>query len=117
MTTHHHGSCHCGRIAFTVEGEIDGAVACNCSICQRKGSLLWFVPRSALQLQTPEEHASSYTFNRHAIQHRFCPVCGMHPYGEGRDPAGHDMAAINLRCLENIDLDAVPVHHYDGRAL
>lgn len=117
MATTHRGSCHCGRIAFAVEGEIDGAVACNCSICQRKGSLLWFVPRDALQLSTPEENASSYTFNKHAIRHRFCPVCGMHPYGEGRDPAGNAMAAINLRCLEGVDLDAIPVHHYDGRAL
>ncbi len=117
MTGNHRGGCHCGRIAFEVEGEIDGAVACNCSICQRKGSLLWFVPRGALHLLTPEENASSYTFNRHAIRHRFCPVCGMHPYGEGDDPQGHAMAAINLRCLEDIDLDTIPVHHYDGRAL
>ncbi len=117
MTKTHRGSCHCGRIAFTVDGEIDGAVACNCSICQRKGSLLWFVPRDALHLSTPDENAASYTFNTHAIRHRFCPVCGMHPYGEGRDPAGNAMAAINLRCLEGVDLDAIPVHHYDGRAL
>ena len=34
------GSCHCGNIAFEVEGEIKGALACNCSLCQRKGSLL-----------------------------------------------------------------------------
>lgn len=34
------GSCHCGRISFEVEGEINGAMACNCSICQRKGSLM-----------------------------------------------------------------------------
>ncbi|HXE36967.1 MAG TPA: GFA family protein, partial [Azonexus sp.] len=29
------GSCHCGRVAYEVEGEIKGAVACNCSICSR----------------------------------------------------------------------------------
>jgi hypothetical protein len=27
------GSCHCGRIAFEVEGELTGVMACNCSIC------------------------------------------------------------------------------------
>ncbi len=31
-------SYHCGRIAFEVEGEFDGAMACN-SICQHEGSL------------------------------------------------------------------------------
>jgi len=110
------GSCHCGKLAFEVEGEIQGALACNCSICQRKGSLLWFVPRAALHLLSPEAAASSYTFNKHIIQHRFCPTCGIHPYGEGVDPKGNAMAAINIRCLENIDLAAIPVQHYDGRA-
>jgi hypothetical protein len=110
------GSCHCGGVAFEVEGEIEGALACNCSICQRKGSLLWFVPREKLHLLTPEDAASSYTFNKHAIRHRFCPVCGMHPYGEGTDPKGNAIAAINIRCIEDIDLSAIPVQHYDGRS-
>ncbi len=112
----HQGSCHCGRIRFEVEGEIDSALACNCSICQRKGSLLWFVPRSALRLLTPEEDASTYLFNKHVIKHRFCPTCGMHPYGEAPAPSGVDTAAINIRCIEGIDLQAVPVTHYDGRS-
>lgn len=111
------GSCHCGRIAFEVEGELKGALACNCSICQRKGSLLWFVPREQLQLLIPEENASTYTFNKHAIQHRFCPVCGIHPYGEGTDPKGQRMAAINVRCLEGVELGSVPVQHFDGRSV
>jgi hypothetical protein len=55
------GNCHCGRVAFEVEGEIKGAIACNCSICQRKGSLLWAVPRHKLHLLTPEDAASTYT--------------------------------------------------------
>jgi len=111
------GSCHCGHVGFEVEGTLDGAMACNCSICQRKGSLLWFVPHARLRLLTPEGNASTYTFNKHVIKHRFCPRCGMHPYGEGVDPKGHAVAAINVRCLENIELEQVPVTHFDGRSL
>ena len=111
------GSCPCGRIAFDVEGTIDSALACNCSICSRKGSLLWFVPRDRLKLQTAEDAASTYEFNKHVIKHRFCPTCGIHPYGEGADPKGNAMAAINLRCIENLDLASIPVHHFDGRSL
>ena len=111
------GSCHCGRVTFEVEGEIKGAIACNCSICQRRGSLLWFVPRDKLHLTTPEEAAGTYTFNKHAIKHRFCPVCGIHPYGEGTDRKGQATAAINILCLEGIDLSAIPVQNYDGRSL
>ncbi len=111
------GSCHCGNIAFQIEGTLAGATSCNCSICQRKGTLMWFAPRQQLQLLTPDENASTYTFNKHAIKHRFCPKCGMHPYGEGVDPKGNVMAAINIRCLEGIELEKIPVTNFDGRAL
>jgi hypothetical protein len=111
------GSCHCGRVAFEVEGTIDSGMACNCSICSRKGSLLWFVPRTNLTLKTPEDDASTYLFNKHVIRHRFCPVCGIHPYGEGTDPKGNAMAAVNLRCVEGIDLAAISVQHFDGKSM
>lgn len=111
------GSCHCGKVSFDVQGEIQGALSCNCSMCQRKGALLWFVPRDALTLRTPESALSTYTFNKHVIKHHFCATCGIHPFGEGTDPQGQAMAAVNLRCLEGIDLDKVPVQHYDGRSV
>jgi hypothetical protein len=110
------GSCHCGNIAFEVEGEIKAALACNCSLCQRKGSLLWFMPLAALKLLTPVSALSTYTFNKHIIKHHFCKTCGIHPYGEGVAADGNAMAAINIRCLEDIDLQSIPVQHYDGRA-
>jgi hypothetical protein len=111
------GSCHCGRITFEADGDIGSALACNCSMCQRRGSLLWFVPRDALRLLTPDADAATYTFNKHAIQHRFCPACGIHAFGEGSDPQGNRVAAINLRCVDGIDLKAIPVHEFDGRAI
>jgi hypothetical protein len=109
------GSCHCGKVAYEVEGTIDTALACNCSMCERKGSLLWFVPRAQFRLRTPEDAAATYTFNKHVIKHRFCPTCGIHPYAEGVDAKGNPMAAINLRCIDGIDLAALPVHAFNGR--
>src|SRR5262245_26395214 len=111
------GSCHCGKIEVEVEGELNGAMACNCSICSRKGSLLWFVPRDQLRLLTSPDDLREYTFNKHVIHHRFCDTCGIHPFAEGTDPTGKRTAAINIRCLENIDLEAVPVQHLNGRAM
>ena len=112
----HKGSCHCGAVAFEVEGEPASALSCNCSMCSRKGSLLWFVPREKLRVLAGEDHLATYRFNKHVIAHRFCPTCGIHPFGEGTDPKGNRMAAINIRCLEDIDLAAIPVTHYDGRS-
>ncbi|OZG72814.1 aldehyde-activating protein [Hahella sp. CCB-MM4] len=111
------GSCHCGKISFEVEGELAGAMSCNCSICSRKGALMWFVPRAALTVTAADEDMGTYTFNKHVIKHRFCKHCGIHPYGEGVDPKGNEMAAINIRCLGDIDLASIPVQEFDGRSV
>jgi len=111
------GSCHCGKVAFEAEGEIGKVLACNCSICRRKGSLLWFVPKPQFHLLTPESNASTYLFNKHHIRHRFCAVCGIHPYAEASDKDGNPMAAVNVRCLEGVDPESFEVQHFDGAAL
>jgi hypothetical protein len=111
------GSCHCGNIRFQAEGEIKGVMACNCSICQRKGSPMWFAPASSFKMLTSRDAIRTYTFNKHVIQHHFCPNCGMHPFGEeGTDPKGNSIVAVNVRCLEGIDLESIPVQHFDGRS-
>lgn len=111
------GSCHCGRVAFEVEAEAKELMECNCSMCARRGSLLLFAPRERLKLRTPEANASTYMFNKHVIKHRFCPNCGIHLYGEGKDPSGKAITAINARCLEGFDFKALPVRQFDGRSL
>ena len=111
------GSCHCGNIKFEADGEIDGALACNCSICSRKGTLLWFVPSAKFTLLTPSENITTYTFNKHVIKHQFCGVCGVQPFGEAKDPRGNDMFAVNIRCLEGVDPLLFPVQYYDGKSL
>lgn len=113
----HKGSCHCGQIAFEVEGKLEQVADCNCSMCSRKGSLMWFVPRDKFRLLTPEDKISTYLFNRRVIKHRFCPTCGIHPFGEAADPSGNPMVAVNVRCLEGVDLSSLPVKHFDGRSL
>jgi hypothetical protein len=111
------GSCHCGQIAYEVDGELTEIADCNCSICSRMGSLLWFVPREQLRLLTPEENLAAYTFGTGTIKHYFCPKCGIHPFGEGAAPSGGLMAAVNVRCLDRVEFSSLPVKHYDGRSL
>lgn len=111
------GSCHCGRIAFEIEGEIPEVMSCNCSMCQRKGTLMWIVPRKAMILLTSPENMSTYTFNKHAIKHHFCPSCGIHPFGEGAAPDGEQMAAVNVRCIEGVEISELKLQYFNGREL
>lgn len=80
------GSCHCGRIAFELDGEIGEVIDCNCSMCRRRGGLLAAFPRPALRLRTPVEDLGTYRFNRRRIAHHHCPDCGIAPFRRARDP-------------------------------
>lgn len=111
------GSCHCGKVAFEADGTLEQVIECNCSHCSRKGYLLWFVERSHLRLKTPGDALATYKFNKHVIEHHFCATCGCAPFGFGKDPAGKAMAAINVRCLENLDRAQLKIIPVDGRSL
>ena len=111
------GSCHCGRISFEVEGALEQAMECNCSHCSRKGYLLWFLPRPRLNLFSSEADLATYTFTRHAIKHHFGPKCGCAPFGFGIDRSGAATAAVNVRCLEGVDLLSLKKVPTDGRSL
>ncbi len=114
---HYQGSCHCGRIAFELEGDLEQVMECNCSFCSKRGSLLWFVPRSHLQLTTPAADLATYSFGSGTIKHHFCPECGCAPFGEGTDDTGSEMAAINVRCLDGVEVSDLKIYPFDGRSL
>jgi hypothetical protein len=113
----HTGSCHCGAIAFSFDGEIGQAMACNCSICARKGVLMHFSPESDFRLNTPEETMGTYRFNTHRIAHHFCPTCGIAPFSRAAGKDGTPMVAVNLRCVDGVDPAALTVQMFDGRSL
>lgn len=78
------GSCHCGQVKFSMEGELTQVIECNCSHCSRKGYLLWFVDRDNFQLDSGENQLATYTFNKHVIKHHFCPACSCAPLVSAR---------------------------------
>ena len=102
----HEGSCHCGRIEFTLDGDIDGVVDCNCSMCRRRGSLLAFFPRGAMVLKTTTPTSPNKP-SQHAIRHRFARTAGA-LHRRGIHPKnGEATIAVNVRCLTGVDLDGM----------
>lgn len=112
-----HGSCHCGKVRYRLDDDPKQAVECNCSICRRKGSLLAFATPETFTLETPREELTVYTFNTHAIRHQFCKTCGCAPFSEGTTPDGKQMIAVNLRCVEDLDLAGVEIQPFDGASI
>jgi len=102
-TKSHEGGCQCGAVRYQVELDADApGIACNCSMCGRSGTILSFVPRDKLTVLQGEDHLTDYLFNRHSIHHVFCRTCGIKPFAYGDGPHG-PVAAINLRCLDDVD--------------
>jgi hypothetical protein len=115
--TTHHGGCHCGAVRFHVDLDLDQpAITCNCSICARAGTMLAFAPTSAFVLEQGEANLTDYQFNKKVIHHLFCKTCGIKAFGRGVGPDGKEMVAVNVRCLDDVDLAKVPTHHFDGRS-
>jgi len=114
MTTHK-GGCHCGKVAYEFDGEIGTVLDCNCSLCQKRGGLLQFIPASAFRLGTPRGDLGTYKFNKHLIAHHFCKECGISPFSEGSDAKGNRMVAINMRCVDGVDPRKLDIKFHNGR--
>lgn len=111
------GSCHCGAVAYEVELSLDEVMSCNCSICRRRGHLLAFTPAENFRLLQGETELSDYQFGRKTVHHLFCKRCGINAFGRGRMPDGKEMVAINVGCLDGVDLKQLSVKEFDGASM
>ena len=110
------GSCHCGRVRFEVSATLDHVRVCDCSICRRRGALIHRVEEQHFRLHTPIEDLTRYTFNTHTARDYFCSACGILPFRRPRmAPAG--IWGVNVRCLEDVDLNAIPIRRVFGSKL
>jgi hypothetical protein len=111
------GGCHCGKVRYEATMELGRVTACNCSICSKKGSLLTFVRPEQFKLLAEADALTEYQFNTKKIHHLFCPVCGVESFAWGTGPDGAKMYAVNVRCLDEVDLDSLTVTRFDGKSL
>jgi hypothetical protein len=110
MTQTYSGGCQCAKVRYTVQMDIGEVLACNCSRCGRLGSLLAFAPSNQFKLLSGKDDLTKFEFNKHTIQHRFCSTCGIQSFAIGTHPkTGAKMVGINVRCLDEIDVDSLKV--------
>jgi hypothetical protein len=110
------GGCHCGAVRYEATTDLAQVISCNCSICQKKGHLLTFLPAEAFALKSGEENLQDYQFNKHVIHHLFCRTCGIQSFARGTAPNGAAMVAVNVRCLDGVELASITPVPFDGRA-
>jgi hypothetical protein len=110
------GGCHCGQVRFEVRMDLaQPLIACNCSICGKTGTVLAFTPSSTFTLKQGEAALRDYQFGKKSIHHLFCTTCGIRSFARGTGPDGTEMAAVNVRCLDGVELEKLNVVQYNGR--
>ena len=115
-TTTYTGGCHCGAVRYRVTLKLDTAITCNCSMCSRAGTMLAFAPAAQFELLGGEGELRDYQFGRKRIHHLFCGRCGIKSFARSKTPDGSDAVAVNVRCLDGVDLASVPVRQVDGKS-
>ena len=109
------GSCHCGKVRFEVDLDLDHVRVCDCSICRCRGALNHRVEESQFRLLTPLEDLTLYQWHTKTAKDYFCPVCGILPFRRPR--TAPQVWTINVRCLEDVDLESIPTRHVHGSRL
>ena len=115
MKKDYEGSCHCGDVEFRTTLDLDECLVCDCSICNSKGTIINRVEKDNFELSTPIENLTLYQFNKMIAKHYFCPTCGIHPFHRPR--SFPDMWAVNVRCLNGVDITTIEPRQAFGSQL
>ena len=119
------GACHCGTVAFEIEGEIPAKLTrCTCSFCAKRGALVAYYRPDQLRHMTPAGVGATYRWHTMLVAHHFCPRCGISTYSDSpafeRDGSWDKVTrrlGVNARLFEGFDADAAPVEVIDGKHL
>jgi hypothetical protein len=109
------GGCHCGEVRYEVTADLDNVIACNCSICTKRGLILTFTSATQFTLLSGQDRMTDYLFNKNIIHHLFCRSCGVEPFARGKAPDGTETIAVNVRCLDAVDVGALNPMPFDGK--
>ncbi len=120
------GSCHCKKINFTIEAEITHVRVCNCSICAKRGALIFRVEDKDFHLKNSLHDLRVYEWHSNTAKDYFCSICGILPFRKPRHLTAAEIEkgakpfhgwAVNVRCLDDVDIESLPIIHIDGKSL
>ena len=119
------GSCHCGRTAFEIEGELpEKLTRCTCSFCAKRGALYAYFQPQQFKLTTSAGAVATYRWNSKLVAHHFCPTCGCAVFSDSPafEPDGKwdgttRRYGVNARLFDGFDAAEAPVAVIDGKNL
>jgi hypothetical protein len=110
------GGCHCGLVRFECTTDLAMVTDCNCSICTKRGLHFTFLPPAHFQLRAGEDNLKEYLFNKRAIRHQLCNDCGVEVFARGNKSDGTEVVALNVSCIDGMELAKLTMTPSDGRS-
>jgi hypothetical protein len=113
-------------VRFEIEADIDHVRSCDCSICRRRGALIVRVDAAQFRLLSDWDALMTYRWGSGTATDYICKTCGILPFRKPSLPTAEETQAgmqpfhgwaVNARCLEDFDLDSVPVRKIHGSRL
>ena len=79
-------TCHCGAVELSLylPKGIQGIRRCDCSMCRRRGAIVFSVALENLTVGRGQEALSLYQFNTKTAKHYFCSICGIYTHHQRR---------------------------------
>ena len=119
------GSCHCGKNAFRIEGEIPPSLTrCTCSFCAKRGALVAYYEPHQFAVTTPAGNDAVYRWNTKLVAHHFCSACGCATYSDspafekdGSWDKSTRRIGVNARLFDHFDAAAAEIEVIDGKKL
>ena len=94
----HTGSCLCGAVSFSVEGDLAPGDACHCTQCRRQSGHYWAstnVPRDRLTVRGMDK--VTWFQSSEKIRRGFCGTCGSVLFW---DPPHKDWTSIAMGAFD-----------------
>ncbi len=109
------GQCHCKKVSWTFEGEIERVTACNCTVCRKYGTLWAYGYKDEnIKIEGP---TNIYFRGRGHLGFHFCTECGCttHWLSQKANEEGKFRIAVNTRLAsEPEQIQDIPIRHFDG---
>lgn len=120
-TKTYHGSCHCQRVRYEVDLDLQkGTARCNCSYCWKVRNWSAATKPEHLRVVEGKSELADYGFRPEAKNfHSFCKHCGVRLYTHGDVPEiGGPYVSVMLSTLDDLpaeELAQSPIYYPNGK--
>lgn len=111
------GSCHCGKVRWTLEGDPGSVTICNCTLCRRYGALWAYdFEHGRIGLTGPTQSYTRAEKQDPALEFMFCPSCaGVVAWrGLRLEEDGRRRMAVNVRLALPDEVAGLSIDRFDG---